>query len=93
MAYLSNNEIGGIVSPATGYSDTQISGDFTVTPPDTASDTNVRQLSIAIPLDPTAITPGDWAYILATRIPASTNEYENYLWLSTLSLQYSRICS
>ena len=93
MAYLSNNEIGGTNPPATGYSDAETSGDFTVIPPDTVSDSNVRQLSISIPLDPTVITAGDWAYILVTRIPALTDEYQDNIFLSTLSIQYSRLCS
>lgn len=93
IAYLTNNEIGGITPPATGYSDIEVSGDFTVTPPDTTGSSNVRQLSIPISLNPALIAPGDWAFVAIVRTPATTDEYENGISLSTVSLQYSRLCS
>jgi hypothetical protein len=92
MDYQPNNGILGVVPPATGYADTQVSADFTVTPPD-ASSTNLRQVSVSIPLDPTKMQSGDWAFIGVTRIAAATNEFSDPLCLTTISFQYNRICS
>jgi hypothetical protein len=84
--YLSNNELGG-----TSFDDTQTSGDFTVTPVSPTDD--FRQITIPISLNPALLVPGDWGFISATRIPAMTNEFQDALWLSSISIQYSRLTS
>ena len=88
MAYLANDEIGG------GFSDTETSGDFAVISPSSdPSNTNVTQITVPVSLDPTLLVPGDWAFISVTRIPATTNEFTANIFLSTISIQYSRLSS
>jgi hypothetical protein len=92
MAYLSNNEIGGVTPPGTGFADTQFSADFTVTPPDITSSDNVREITVSVPLDSALMTPGNFGFIAVTRTPATTDEYAATIWLATLSIQYTRLC-
>lgn len=89
-AYLSNNEVGGIILPATGFDDTQSSGDFAVIPTDNR---NIIQITVPVSLNASLLIPGDWAFISVTRIPAITNEFEDNIYLSTISIQYSRLSS
>jgi hypothetical protein len=98
IAYLANNVIGGYSPPADGYTDTQVSGNFTVIPPDTVSDNNVRQLSIPISLDPALVVPDSWSFINIGRLSVGADEYlaasgSGLIFLSTLSIQYSPIIS
>lgn len=84
---------GGIVGdtpPGTDFADVQVSPDFTVTPAMPLSSTNLRQQSVAISLDPTKID-GDWAFIALQRIAPAANEFTAPIYLSTVSLQYSRL--
>ncbi len=82
----SGDELG---APVPGFADTQVSVDFTITEPTIS--TNLRQISIPISLDITKIT-GPWAIIQVRRIAPASNEYSNAIYLSTISVQYSRIC-
>jgi hypothetical protein len=93
MDYQPNNGILGSVAPAIGFADTQVSADFTVLPATPASSANMRQIAVSIPLDITKIVDNDWAFITVIRIAPATNEYSGIVYLSTISIQYSRLCS
>ena len=93
MDYQPNNGILGSIPPATGFADTQISADFTVLPATPFLSPNMRHISVSIPLDITKIVDNDWAFITVGRIAPATNEYSGVLYLSTISIQYSRLCS
>lgn len=80
----------GAAPPATGFADTQVSADFTVTEPVAA--TNLVQISVPISLDPTKIT-GPWAILQMRRIVPAANDYSETIYLSTISVQYTRLCS
>jgi len=90
--YRNSNDILGVEAPATGFSDTQTSPVFAVIEPPISApnDSNLRQISIAIPLDITQIT-GDWAFMQVYRV--DTAGYPDSIYLSTISVQYSRICA
>lgn len=92
MDYQPNNGVLGTIFPASGFADTQVSADFTVTPATPANSDNMRHISVPVALDPTKID-GDWAFIGVSRIAPSANEYSANLYLSAISIQYSRICS
>ena len=85
----SGNEL-GIQPPATGFADTQVSPDFTVTQP--IGPNNLIQISVPISLNPTQIT-GPWAIFQIKRIAPAANEYQEAIYLSTISVQYSRLCA
>jgi len=80
----------GVEPPATGFADIQNSADFTVLPVTPFPSNNLRHISVSVPLDPTKIM-GTWAFITVERIAPATTEYDGTLYLSTISIQYSRI--
>jgi hypothetical protein len=92
MDYQPNNGLIGSVAPATGFADTQFSADFTVIAATPLGSDNMRHISIPVVLDQTKID-GEWAFIGVKRIAPLTNEYSANLYLSAISIQYSRICS
>lgn len=91
--YQANNGLLGSVSPATGFADTENSADFTVTSAIPSLSTNLVQMSIPVSLDPTKMAVGDWAFITVGRIAPAANEYSGILYLSTISIQYTRLNS
>jgi hypothetical protein len=92
MIYLPNNDLLGFTPPATGFDDTQLSADFTVTPAIPGGSVNLRQISVAVTLDQTKID-GEWAFIGVSRVAPAGTEFSLPIYLSTISIQYSRICS
>jgi len=86
--YKNSNQELGILPPATGFADTQVSPDFTIIQPVTPP--NLEQISVSIPLDTSKIT-GDWAIFQIKRIDPAVNEYSSAIYLSTISVQYSRL--
>lgn len=92
MDYQANNGLLGTVFPATGFADTQVSADFPVMFATPVNSDNMRHISVPVILDQTKID-GDWAFIGVRRIAAAANEYGANLYLSAISIQYSRICS
>jgi hypothetical protein len=88
--YKNNDQELGALPPATGFADTQVSPDFTIVEP--INPANLEQVSISIPLDTSKIT-GDWAILQIKRIAPASNEYINSFYLSTISVQYTRICA
>jgi len=92
MIYLPNNDLLGFTPPAAGLDDTQFSGDFLVMSAAPIGSDNLRHISVSVPLDPTVIN-GQWALIGVSRVAPAGLEYAGDLYLSTISIQYSRICS
>lgn len=92
MLYAPNNDLLGFTPPATGYDDTQFSADFVVTSADPAGSNNMRHISVAVALDPTKIN-GEWAFIGVSRVAPVTTEFDFPIYLSTISIQYTRTCS
>jgi hypothetical protein len=92
MIYAPNNDLLGFIPPATGYDDTQNSADFIVMSADPLGSNNMRHISVSVALDPTKIN-GEWAFIGVSRIAPATTEYDFPIYLSTISIQYTRICS
>lgn len=89
--YQPNNGLLGATPPATGFADVQNSADFIVTQAVPPFSDNLRQISVSIPLDQTQID-GEWAFITIGRIAPAGAEYNFNVYLSTISVQYSRIC-
>jgi hypothetical protein len=92
--YKNSGDILGIEAPATGFADTQTSSVFAVNEPPLSApnNTNLRQISVAIPLDISLIN-GDWAFMQVYRIDNDESSYQASIYLSTISIQYSRLCS
>lgn len=83
----------GSTAPATGFADTEISADFTVPFVTPSPSANMVQISVPVTLDPTKMAPGDWAFMAVGRIAPAANEYSGVLYLSTISIQYTRLNS
>jgi len=92
MIYLPDNDLLGFTPPATGYDDTQFSADFTVVPAVPSGSNNLRQISVSVALDQTKIN-GEWTFIGVSRVAPAGTEFDLPIYLSTISIQYSRICS
>lgn len=92
MIYLPNSDLLGFISPATGFDDTQLSADFIVMNADPAASNNMRHVSVSVALDPTKID-GEWAFIGVSRTAPATTEFDSPIYLSTISIQYTRTCS
>jgi len=95
MDYQSNNTLVGVVPPASGFSDVQLSEDFIVTPALAPASNNRRQVQTAvIELDSSAID-GEWAFIGIRRVAPidAANEFGGVLYLSMVAIEYSRLCS
>lgn len=92
--YKNSGNLLGVEAPATGFADSQTSPDFTIIipAPSTPNGTNLVQISTSVSLNPALIT-GDWAFLQITRILPAANNYDSPLFLSTISVQYTRICS
>jgi hypothetical protein len=72
-----------------GFVETVNSGDFTVFE-DPINDVHISK---SVSLDPSLMTPGDWAFLSFIRVPPTTNEYHQSILLTTISFQYTRVCS
>lgn len=90
--YQATNQVLGSTPPATGYADIQVSPDFTVVLAQPLFSGNLRQQSVAISLDPSQID-GDWAFMAIERVAPAANEYSRFLYLTTVSVQYTRLSS
>jgi hypothetical protein len=89
--YKTSGELVGVLPPATGFSETVLSGDFTVNQPLNFND--VLHISQNVSLNPALMTPGDWAFLSFIRVPPVSNEYGAAILFTTISFQYSRVCS
>lgn len=90
--YKNSYELLGIEPPATGFADTQVSPDFIITQPTPSApdNSNLMHISTTVSLDPSKIT-GDWAFLKISRIPPIAAQYTGIIFLSTVSVQYTRI--
>ena len=90
-AYASSGQLVGVVPPAPGFTEIALSPDFTITEPIIVGE--FREISTTISLTSALIT-GDWAFISFERIvPLVGTEYNKSIFLTSISLQYSRICA
>ena len=87
-----NNGLIGTTPPATGPAFFAESADFIVSPATPLLSLNLRQVEVSIPFDLSTST-GSWAFIDVARVLATINEFSGNLYLSTISVQYSRIAS
>jgi hypothetical protein len=83
--YKANGEV------ITGFAETVMSGDFTVSEP--AIPGNFNLISRSISLNPALMAPNDWAFLSFRRIAPASNEYSLPILLTAVSFQYSKICS
>ena len=90
LDFKSNNDLVGTIPPAVAPI-TITSGDFVVTPATPPTSTNLRQISVSIPVD-ISTTLGDWAFIDVSRALASSSEFSGTIYLSSISIQYHRFC-
>ena len=88
--YKATNQLLGSTPPATGFSDMQLSQDFTVTLATPLLSDNLRQQNVSIPLNGSVIN-GDWAFMTIERVAPAANEYSGFLYLTTVSVQYTRL--
>jgi hypothetical protein len=86
-----NNGLVGSVAPAPSPIFFN-SADFTVTPAIPTLSLNFRQVEVSMTVDLSATT-GEWAFITVDRIAPATNEYIGIIYLSTISVQYTRTCA
>jgi hypothetical protein len=87
--YKGNGQDFGINPPANGYSETLLSGDYTVINPLLAP--NGRYFTIAIPLNPALMAGKTWSELVLNRIPTiSTNNYQGPVFLTAFSIQYTK---
>jgi hypothetical protein len=93
--YQGNDGLLGIEAPATGFAQATFSPDFTIIEPAVSApnNSNLEQIQVSIPLNPALMTGGNWAFLQISRIAPEANEYSFPIYLSTISFQYSRICS
>jgi len=90
--YQPDGAILGATFPATGFAQTITVPDFSVTVATPIFSNNMRQISVSVPLDQTLID-GEWSFITVNRIAPALNEFSGNVYLSTISIQYSLICS
>jgi hypothetical protein len=85
-----NNGLVGDTTPATApiAFDSPV---FTVTPAIPALSLNYRQIEVSMTVDLSA-TVGTWAFLTVERIAPTTDEYTGPLYLTSISVQYSRLC-
>jgi hypothetical protein len=86
----------GISAPATGFSETLTTGNFTITEPTGSSGTqqNLNHIVVSVTLDGTKIAGNNWAYLSLIRIaPTSGTEYNKDIYLTIFAIQYTRVCS
>jgi hypothetical protein len=82
----------GITPPATGFVDSQTSADFLITEPVGFTE-NLICFKVSVPLNPSVMTPGDWAFLQLSRIAPAANEFQDDIYITTFVLQYSKIVS
>lgn len=87
--YKSSYELIGIQPPATGFVDSETSPDFLALPSSTSGD--ILLITTTVSLDPSLMTPGDWAFLQVSRVPAASDEFQDPLYITTLAFQYTRI--
>jgi len=90
--YKANGEDFGANPPANGYSETLLSGDYTVV--DALSSPNSKYFTTTIPLNGTLIAGKTWSELVITRTPTiSGDNYQGPIFLSAVSIQYTKITS
>ena len=55
---------------------------------------NLRHIIVTVPLNGALMLNNDWGFFLVTRInPDSENEYDEDIYLSSMTVRYTRQCS
>jgi len=67
------------------------SPDFTVIPAVPTLSLNYRQVEVSTTVNLSATT-GTWAFITVDRVAPASNEYIGIVYLTTISVQYHRLC-
>jgi hypothetical protein len=89
--YVTNNQEFGGNLPATGFAQTVLSGDFAILEPTNA--TNLTHTIVTVPLDQALMLNSDWIFFLVTRVATTGNEYPDNIYLSSITVRYTRMCS
>jgi hypothetical protein len=90
--YIGNGTELGNNAPATGFAQTVLSGDFVIIEP--VDEDNLRHIIVTVALNGALMVDNDWGFFLITRInPDSENEYDEDIYLSSIALRYTRICT
>ncbi len=87
------NEI-GTTAPATGFSQTVTTGNFTVTEPTGATGTqaNLKLNVVSVTLSSALMAGNDWGYVSLFRVaPTSGTEYTKDIYLALFTLRYTRL--
>lgn len=79
----------GSNAPALGFKEIVNSGDFTVVEP--VNSDNLYVISVIIPLNSALMAPGDWANIIINRINPTSTDYNEDIYLSAITFNYTKL--
>lgn len=75
------------------FSETVLSGDFSVIEP-TGDDDNLRHQIVTVTLANGLMSNNGWGYLSITRIdPVDEQEYDDDIYLTAIALRYTRLCT
>lgn len=90
--YKANGEDFGANPPSNGYSETLLSADYPIIDP--LFSPNGRYFTVTIPLNGALIAGKTWSELVITRTPTiSGDNYQGAIFLSAVSIQYTKITS
>lgn len=79
----------GVVSPATGFSQTITSGDVTVTPEPASG--NLKNVRVSMPVSGSTIAPRSTVVVVIDRVATTDTEYDNNVYLGSMVFRYRKI--
>jgi hypothetical protein len=94
--YKSDGEEIGTSAPATGFAETLLTADHVVVDPTGfgTNQQNIRYFTLSVPLNGALIAGNTWAYLDVLRVaPAINQDYSASVYLTAVSIDYTRICS
>ncbi|HLX52443.1 MAG TPA: hypothetical protein VKR58_00785, partial [Aquella sp.] len=86
----------GTSAPATGFSETLTTGNFTISEPtgSTGTQQNLNHIVVSINLSGAKIAGNNWGYLALSRVaPTSGTEYDKDIYLTLFVIKYTRLCS
>ncbi len=88
--YKADGEELGDLAPATGYAQTIITTPHTISDP---AGTNLRYFTFTVSLNPALLTGATWGFIAIDRVAPTGLDYFEPIYLTELSIQYTKIGS
>ena len=86
--YKAHNEQVGNTFPLTGFAESITTNVYTIIDP---LSPNIRYFSLTISLNPSLMTGKRWGYISVNRVPTEDPNYIDPIYLTEISIQYTKI--